>query len=74
MYRMIHSRVYKPTVWPVASCSLFLGVQEVTLLLGEYSLFAHAKFLLPHYKATLIFFNNTSICSILMCVYTYDGM
>ena len=33
---MIHSRVYKPTVRPVASCSLFLDIQEVTLLLGAY--------------------------------------
>ena len=33
MCRMLHSHVYKPTAWPVASCSLFLDIQEVTLLL-----------------------------------------
>ena len=34
---------YKPTVWPVASCGLFLDNQEVTLLLGELTLFAPAN-------------------------------
>ena len=35
--------VYKPTVWPVASRSLFLDIQVVTLLLGKYTLFACAN-------------------------------
>ena len=37
---MIHSYVHKPTVQSVASVSLFLDIQEVALLLGEYTLFA----------------------------------
>ena len=32
--------LYKPTVQPVASRSLFLDIQVVALLLGEYTLFA----------------------------------
>ena len=35
--------VYKPTVRPVASCSLFLDIQVVTLLMGEYTLLAHTN-------------------------------
>ena len=44
--RHVHSpckctlRGYKPTVRPVASRNLFFDLQEVTLLLGEYTLFA----------------------------------
>ena len=57
--------VYKPTVQPV-SCSLFLEIEELTLL--TLLLFAHANF---YYQATLIFFNN--VCSTLTNVYTYDG-
>ena len=33
-------RVFKPSVLPVASRNLFFDLQEVTLLLGEYTLFA----------------------------------
>ena len=35
--------VYKPTVLPVASGSLFLDIQLVTLLLKEFTLFARAN-------------------------------
>ena len=39
--------VYKPTVWSVAGCSLFLDVQVVTLLLGEFALSAHSDIYYP---------------------------
>ena len=61
-YCMIHARVYKPTLQPVASSRCCwnntpcLDVQIST----------------THYQATLIFFNI--ICSTLMWVYKYDGM
>ena len=45
MCRMIYSRVYKPTVWHVAS--LFLDIKEVTMLLGEYTMFARADLYYP---------------------------
>ena len=44
---MIHSRVYKPTALPGESCSLFLDIQEVTLLLGKYTLFSSANLYYP---------------------------
>ena len=37
MCHMTHSCVHKPTVQPVASCSLVLDIEEVTLLLGQRS-------------------------------------
>ena len=39
--------VYKPTVRPVASRSLFLNIQLLTLLLVEYTLFARANLYYP---------------------------
>ena len=39
--------VYKPTVWLVASRSLFLDFQPVRLLLGQFTLFAHANLYYP---------------------------
>ena len=39
--------VYKPTVQPVASSSLFFDLQVVTLLLAEYTLFARANLCYP---------------------------
>ena len=41
--------VYKPTVWPVASCSLYFDIQAMTLLLGEFNYLAHANL---HYTTT----------------------
>ena len=39
--------IYKPTVRPVASSSLFFDFQIVTLLLAEYTLFARANLCYP---------------------------
>ena len=36
-------RVYLPTMWPIASCQLFFDIQVLTLLLGEYTLFARTN-------------------------------
>ena len=41
-------------------------------LVGRIHLVITCKSLLPHYQATVIFFNN--ICSTLTCLYTYNGM
>ena len=43
----IHCNIYKPTVLPVASSSLFFDLQVVTLLLGKYTLFARANLCYP---------------------------
>ena len=37
-YFMCTLHVYKSSVWPVASCNLFLDIQVVTLLLREFTL------------------------------------
>ena len=47
--------VYKPTVRPVANRSLFLDIQEVTLLLGEYTLFARTNLYYPNTRLPHIF-------------------
>ena len=39
--------VYKPSVQPAASNSLFLDIQGVTLLLRQFTLFAHANLYYP---------------------------
>ena len=49
--------VYKPTVQPVASHSLFLDIQVVTLLLGGFTLFANAHAL---YRPTTRLHSNFS--------------
>ena len=58
--------LYKQTV-PVASCSLFLDIQLLTLLLGECTLFACPKFYYP----TTMFIFFTNMCNILVCIYTH---
>ena len=66
-------RVYKPTVQCVASHSLVLDIQVVSLLSGEFSLFfCTCKSLLPHYQGMTLFLYN--IRSTLTCVYTYNEM
>ena len=47
--------VYKPTIQPVANHSLFLEIQVVTLLLGEYTLFARANLNIPTTRLPYIF-------------------
>ena len=52
MCLIIHSRVpciyiYKPTVWPVASRNLFLDIQVMKLLFGQFTLFARANLYYP---------------------------
>ena len=82
MCRMINSRVYKPNVRPVASCSLFLDIQEVTLLLVEYTLFALANLDYPTtrlrsyfsttFVAHLLVYTDTMVCNrSLMDIATY---
>ena len=39
--------VYKLSVLPVANHSLFLDIPVMTLLLGEYNLFAHTNIYYP---------------------------
>ena len=59
--------VYKPTVQPVTGHSLFLDVQVVTLLLGEYILFARSNLYYPTTRPRSYLWQLT-------CVYTYDRM
>ena len=71
MCRMIHSRVYKPTMRPVASYSLFLYNQEVTMLLEEYTLFAHANLYYPTTRLHSCFFSTRLVAH--LCVYIHVG-
>ena len=67
MCYMIHSHVYKLNVRPVASSRLFLDIQEVTLLLGEYTLFAVENL---HYPLTRLCSDFSTIFVALIRVYT----
>ena len=60
--------VYKPTVWPVASSSLFFDFQVVTMLLAEYTLFAHANLCYPITRLCSYF---STIFTAHLRVYTY---
>ena len=51
--------VKKPTVRPIASYSLFLDVQVVTLLLGEFTLFAVQRSTSPQTGHGCIFYQST---------------
>ena len=59
----IQYNIYKPTVQPVASHSLFLDIHVVTLLLGKCSLFAHVN----------LYYPTTRLCSYFLhlCVYIH---
>ena len=57
---------YEAAVWPVSSCNLFFDVQVVTLLLGKYTLFAHAHLCYPTTKLRSYF---STIFAAHVCIY-----
>ena len=58
---------YKPTVHPAASRRLFFDVQVITLLLGEYTSFAHANLYYPTTRLRSYF---STIFAVHLHVYT----
>ena len=66
--------IHKPTVQPVASCSLFLDIQEVTMLLGECTLIARANLYYPtirlrsYFSTIFVAYLRVYTCS-MGCIY-----
>ena len=63
--------VYKPTEHPVASRSMFLDVQVLTLLLGQITLLVHVRYTALQTGHGCIFHQQRNTC---MSVCAHNGM